>query len=176
MKTFIVTALLFAGMSASAQSSCQVSEDITQRIEETKASNMMAKPKFSTIRALVATDSCVARYLQSGDDVQLARDIMNLDFIPSQQILSHFVKQAEEKSASQTCKASQETLDQVDFLRTSGMHVKVRYVSMKGALIEDECLASELSEGKIIELAQSLTFQSATFQSSEEIINQALAK
>lgn len=178
MKSLILVSALFIGFTASAQV-CKVSKDIVERIEWAKASNMMAKPKYTTIKALVATDECVNQYLNDGDAANLAREIIALKLISAEQILNFFVENEEEKLNAlvpKSCEASSQTLEQMEELRTSGMHVKARYVSMKGLLAEDDCLSSELSQGEVVELAQRIVFEAADFFSAEVMIAQALAK
>lgn len=178
MKSIVVSALLLVGFSASA-SVCKVSADTVERIESIKESSMMAKPKFTTIKALVATDACVTKYLKEGDAANLARQIISLKFFPVEQILNFYVETEEEKLsllAPKACEASAQTLEEMEELRSSKMHVKIRYVSMKGLLAEDECLASELNQSQVTELAQRIVFEATNYFSAEAMINQALAK
>lgn len=178
MKSLILVSALLVGFSASA-SVCKVSEDTVERIESMKDSSLMAKPKFTTIKALVATDACVAKYLKENDAATLAREIISLKFIPAEQILNFFVEREDEKLnavAPKACETSSQTLEQMEELRTSGMHVKARYVSMKGLLAEDDCLSSELNQSEVTELAQRIVFEATDFFTAEAMINQALAK
>lgn len=178
MKSLILVSALLVGFSASA-SICKVSEATVERIESMKDSNLMAKPKVTTIKALVAADACVASYLKENDAAALAREIIALKIIPAEQILNFFVEHAEEKLnavAPKTCDVSSQTLEQVEELRTSGMHVKALYVSMKSLLDEDNCLSSELSQGEMAELAQRIVFETTDLFSAEAMISQALNK
>lgn len=178
MKSLILVSALFIGFTASAQV-CKVSQDIVERIEWAKASNMMAKPKYTTIKALVATDECVSQYLNEGDAATLAREIQALKYISSEQILNYFVEQAELKkqlSQIKACEPSAATLERVEDLRTSGMHVKARYVSMKGLLAEDECLASELNQSQLVNLAQRIVFEADNTLSVQLMMSEALNK
>lgn len=178
MKSLILVSALFIGFSASAQV-CKVSQDTADQINWAKESSMMAKPKHTTIRALIGSDECVAKYLNEGDAATLAREIQALKFVPAEQILNYFVEQAELKaqlSKIKACEASAETVARADQLRTSGMHIKAVYVSMKGVLSEDECLASELDQAGVVELAQRLVFGDDVKESSASIINAYLAQ
>lgn len=178
MKSLILVSALLVGFSASAQV-CKVSQDIVERIEEAKSSNMMAKPKYTTIKALVATDECVAQYLNDGDAATLAREVMALNLVSSEQILNSFVQHEEEKlqlEAAKTCSASRQTLESINQLKSSGMHVKALYVSVKGLLADDECLSLELGRSQIVDLAKILVYGHFDKESTESIIDGFLAQ
>ncbi len=178
MKSLILVSALFIGFSASAQV-CKVSQDTVISIEWAQDSSLMAKPKFTTIKALIASDACVSQYLNEGDAATLAREIQALKFIPAEQILNYFVEQAELKkqlSKIKACEASDATLERVEKLRTSGMHVKARYVSMKGLLAEDECIASELDQAGVVDLAQRIIFEADNALAVQLMISEALSK
>ena len=178
MKSLILVSALFIGFTASAQV-CKVSQETADQINWAKESSMMAKPKHTTIRALIGSDACVAQYLNDGDAATLAREIQALKFVPAEQILNYFVEQAELKkqlSQIKACEPSAATLERVEDLRTSGMHVKARYVSMKGLLAEDECLASELNQSQLVNLAQRIVFEADNALSVQLMMSEALNK
>jgi hypothetical protein len=178
MKSLILVSALLIGFTASAQV-CKVSQDTADQIDWTKESSMMAKSKHTTIRALIGSDACVSKYLNDDDSATLAREIQVLKFVPSEQILNYFAEQAELKaqlSKIKACEASAATLERVEQLRTSGMHVKARYVSMKGLLAEDECIASELNQSDVVDLAQRIVFAADNALAVQLMISEALNK
>ena len=179
MKSMILTALLLVGFSVSAQSVCQVSSDTAQSIDSINNSNMMAKPKANVIRAMVGADECVAQYLQNSDAALLARAIIDLKGVSAAQILSNYVDQAEAKLRklnSKTCQAALETVEKVEQITHLQMHVKARYVTVKGMLSEDACLSSELNQAQLKALSQRIVFESADSLAIQSMISEALAE
>ncbi len=176
MKSMILTALLLVGFSVSAQSVCQVSSDTAQSIDAINNSSMMAKPKANVIRSMIDTDDCLAMYLTAGDAAQLARAITELKVISSAEILSSFVSQADLKMrTAKTCQVAADTVFRVEQFASLGMHVKARYATVKGLLVEDECLSLELSQSEISALSQRIVFGSADSLTIELLISEALA-
>lgn len=178
MKSMILTALFLVGFSASAQSACQASSETLQGIDSTNNSTMMAKPKMNVIRAFIATDECLMKYLKVGDATHLAQAILELKVNSSAEILSSFVGQAEAKmrtEAPKACQAAAGTLENVEQIAGLGMHVKARYVTVKGLLAADECLSSGLSLSELAALSQRIVFESADSLAIQMMISDALA-
>lgn len=179
MKSLILVSALLVGFSASAEV-CTVSKETADRIKYVNNSGMMAKPKYTTIRALVGEDACMAQYLNEGDAANLAREIMNLKMIPAEQILNGFVSNEAAKMASaepQSCEASEQTIAIAKELsQVKGASVKPAYVSLKGTLASDECISSTLSQAEVTALAQQIMFEANDTDSVELMISMSLTK
>lgn len=178
MKSIIVLALCLSGLAASAQTACQVSSETIDRIDMIKEAGGMVKLMMVTIKSLIEDDECASHYLQPGDASALARKIMNEKSMSSSLMLNEFVSEAQgskSKSESMTCQPSLETLISVNDLRSSSMGTKSAYVSMKGVLSSDNCLASSLNDSEMNTLAQRLIFTSPAVESTEAIMSQALS-